>query len=94
MNQALLMMQAWKLHSNQTSLLFRVLLFNSLVSVTPYDSSLKGPRLIYWGRRGLRQAQANLLMNCSWKIGNGESTKAFRDRWVADAVRSLVLISL
>ncbi|XP_021850362.2 uncharacterized protein [Spinacia oleracea] len=35
-----------------------------------------------WGMRGLRRAANVLLQGCSWKVGNGDTIKAGRDKWV------------
>lgn len=81
-NQALLAKIAWRLITNPTCLLARVLLGkycqNSSFLKTANATSSHGWKGILWGR--------DLLLNHLGKvIGNGEDTKVWQDAWILNA---------
>ncbi|XP_056698700.1 uncharacterized protein [Spinacia oleracea] len=82
LNKALLMRQVWRLNNNPLSLLAGVVDRKFLKPLrTGIKASLIGRRLS-WGMRGLGRASNLVLEGCNWKVGNGKSIVAGRDKWV------------
>ncbi|XP_021837769.2 uncharacterized protein [Spinacia oleracea] len=82
LNKALLMRQVWRLNKNPSSLLAQEFDRKFLKPIkTGIKVSFLG-RHLSWGMRGLGRASNHILRGCFWKVGNGKSIVAGRDKWV------------
>ncbi|XP_021856780.1 uncharacterized protein [Spinacia oleracea] len=81
-NKALLMKSVWRIHNNPQSLLARVYTkrFSSPLLTGKPTRIINGA--FSWGMRGLARAGNILLKGCNWKVGDGNSILASKDRWV------------
>ncbi|XP_056691659.1 uncharacterized protein [Spinacia oleracea] len=85
LNKALLMRQAWRVIKNPQSLLGKAFFRKFPSSLKGVPSTISGKRFSS-GMRGIGRATNLLLQGCDWKIGNGKTVVAGRDRWVKDRV--------
>lgn len=82
LKKSLLMKSVWRIHNNPQSLLARVYnnKFRSPLSIG--QSTRINNYTFSWGMRGLAKVDNVLLRGCNWKVRDGGSIVAGRDRWV------------
>ncbi|XP_056692063.1 uncharacterized protein [Spinacia oleracea] len=82
LNKALLMKLVWRLNSKPNSMLAEFVgkKFKNPLR-TGVQASLVGHRFS-WGMRGIGRSINLILRGCNWKVGNGRTIVAGRDRWL------------
>lgn len=82
LNQACLMKQVWRMHSNPQLLVSKVYNAKAPSAICLGRPSVSTNATFSWGMRGLRKADKLIVQGCAWKIGNGAKVLATSDKWV------------
>lgn len=78
LNTVLLMKQAWRIQQQPQLLLSHIYAQCNFTQL--YRSTRR--RNVSWGATGVYNASQAMLSTCLWKVGNGLSINASRDKWV------------
>ncbi|XP_042942933.1 uncharacterized mitochondrial protein AtMg00310-like [Carya illinoinensis] len=79
-NQALLANQAWRIMTDETTLLHKLYKARYFPSSNFHNSRLGSTPSYVW--RGTWESKDDMLRGCRWRVGDGKSIKVWTDHWI------------
>ena len=79
-NQALLAKQAWRIMTEEDTLLHKLYKARYFPSSHFNNSSLGSNPSYAW--RGIWESKDDMLRGCRWRVGDGKSIKVWKDYWI------------
>jgi hypothetical protein len=79
-NEALLAKQVWRLIHNKSSLLYKVLHAKYFPSGSVMEARCSSRASFAW--KSILSARKVIQTGARWRIGRGESTRIWRDKWI------------